>query len=92
MSDQTSPHNLAEKLEKMLHESGIEGAIIFMYRKPDEAEPGDDLVGYSYATNGMSDQYAIGTLMRIFGQKLVDGAIRNGELRKDNRPPEGTAQ
>lgn len=75
-------HTFAAKLKTMLKDQGLEGAVMIVYRGEGPNIKQEEAVNYSYAVNGMSDQYAIGTLLQAMGQELVNSAIRAGELKK----------
>lgn len=59
------PEPYYERLAKILEESGLEGALLLVYRDPE-----NKATNYSLAINGMREQQAIGYMMTAIGNML----------------------
>lgn len=67
-----------ERLQQLLEQSGIEGAILLIAREKDES--GKVTTTYKFALNGVTEQEAIGEILACLADMLL------ADSKKKKRP------
>lgn len=71
-------NNLQAKIQKVLDDSGINGAIMLVYEDKDsEVQNGMHATGFVLAVSKFSQTYTVGQFMQCLGRMIVEGAIHN---------------